>query len=235
MASTTVVPGSELFFTDSTSGIPYPLPGSTLVGSEPVFSDGSDTTYADLGEVHGHPLGTDIFASQRMYAQLQAVDLTTTGLSATFRADQATIDVGFDAPIRLDIAIMDKSGPGSTEADFALTLNWQIFPEITKDSGFTTYTADLTTPASNPYSSTLADIVALIAAGNAWVFLATFGTAFSGFDGSVESRVSEFSISDALGFVPPLRLTNRDDVFSSAPSLTRSRSQQGTNSPTAYL
>lgn len=235
MASTSIVPGSELFFQDTASSMPYALPTDTLVGSEPVFTDGSDATYADLAEVHGHPLGTDTFIGQRMYANIQAATITAAGLSVSFRTDQVTTDVGLSTPVKLDISIMDKDGPGFTEDDFALSMNWAIFPEITANSDFTTYTADLTVPASNPHSKTVADVLALIASGDAWVFLATFGTSNSGFNGKVESHVSEFSIFDVPTEtlplpIPPLRLTNRDDV-----RLIGQRSQQGGDRLTGYL
>jgi hypothetical protein len=216
VTTTSLVPGSELFFSDTAASMPYALPTDTLVGSGPVFSDASDATYGVLALVHGHPLGTDTFIGQRMYARIQAAALTTTGLSVSFRTDQATTDVGITAPARLDIGIMDKDGAGFTEADFALSLSWQIFPEITVSSGFTTYTADLTTPVSNPYGRTVDDVVALIAAGDAWLFLGTFGNAISGFDGKVESHVSEVSIFDTEQ--PPLRTYPRGDDKAAVPS-----------------
>jgi hypothetical protein len=206
--STSIVPGTELFFTDSASGLAYALPTDTLVGSEPVFTDDSDATYADLALVHGTPLGTDVFAGQRMYGRLEAVTLPARGLSVSFRTDQVTTDVGLGPPFFLNVAIFDK-GAGSTEDDFGASMIWVVLPEIAQNSDFTTYIADLTIPLSNPRGRTLADLLDLIAAGDAWVSLGNTGTAASGlFSGKIESRVSEFSI---FAQSPAVRLQPRDD------------------------
>ena len=47
--------------------------------------------------------------------------------------------------------------------------------------------------------------------------------------------VSNDTTAPVVTFAPPLRLTNRDDVFSSVPSLVRNRSRQGSNRLTGYL
>jgi hypothetical protein len=115
----------------------------------------------------------------------------------------------------IGIGIFDK-GAGFTDADFGATMVWFVEGTITRDSGFTDYSVDLTTPLSNPYGRSLDDLLALIAAGDAWVQLSTFGNVFSGADSLLVSRVSEFNISDTEELV--LRTYPRGDDKAAVPS-----------------
>lgn len=216
MTTTTIVPGTEFFIDDvAPLGMPYSLPTDTITGAEPVLADGLDSTYITLGFVHGHPLGTDVSITHHMYGRLDAVTLTGTGLAAHFRTDQATTDVGATDPFGIGIGIFDK-GAGFTDADFGATMIWFVEGTITRDSGFTDYSVDLTTPLSNPYGRSLDDLLALIAAGDAWVQLFNGGNVFSGFDSLLVSRVSEFYISDTEQ--PPLRQYPRGDDKAAVPA-----------------
>jgi hypothetical protein len=165
--------------------------------------------------------------------------VTVTDITVNVRAASEALGAGGLGA--LHVAIRNATdgfdaGVGPTFADTA----GQAYGLIVSTSGVITDFAHSLDPAdlAVPFPTrTLAGIASDLAAGCSIYVHSTSNVGMVGGE-TVKHRVYELSVDvtySSAAFAPPLRLTNRDDVFSSAPSLTRSRSQQGTNSPTAYL
>lgn len=194
MTAITIVPGSELVFDGGGTSSPYNLPSPAIVGSDPVVSDGSDASYWDLGMVTYSGAGGN--RARNLYAQIPATTLTADDLKIRIRCDQTLLGSAYTDP-QIGFGIYDLDGADTDQGNFGNNFHWE--PDrihVTVNSDFTDYTIDLSTGAGGFFS--MDQLLEFIASGDAWLSVYTFGVRSAGlFTGSVESRVSELSITSA--------------------------------------
>jgi hypothetical protein len=224
----------------TTSCVPqvvFAIGGTGAVGSlvpDPAFnwSDNSDASYMESSAQLGRP---DYIGRAALLTPDLPGGAVVTGVNAVVRAQAMS---GTSTPARLTALARQQSDTSyiSSFGDDVLTDGWTV-PTVGAIVDMSLPLTDSLLGSENSAfdADTRDKLVAMLVDG-AYIDLGAL--AISPGSAEVTIRVYEFRIDidyTAPGGAPPLRLTNRDDVFSSAPSLTRSRSQQGTNSPTAYL
>ena len=224
--------------TVSTSG----SSAGAVMGTGALWDDGFDGSYVESDTTQGSGALFVGFAPLDILSLPE--DATVNSVTVNLRAMSFN---DTDTPARVSVAVYQGTSPpfGVT---FALAVNsyvptggWQIETGGDPAMDFT-HTFD-----STDFTAWDTDLVGLVTALQGGAGMYAYSLANPGHTGlTVKHRFMELSLTvdytpgtttggGTTTVEPPLRLTNRDDMFSSAPSLTRSRSRQGSNRLTGYL
>lgn len=221
------------------------LPDRGLVGSGAIWADGSDSTYFATSATRAGSLSPALYdANATMDALVMPAGSTVTDVHLNLRAANlatstcpATATIAFQNPTTGTGFAVPGVGPTyPSPTHGGALLNGVLVTATTPTDHFTLI--DATDAAV--VGLTMDDLVAALVAGaNVNVYVGANEATANG--QTTRLRVYELNLEvtytePAVTVAPPLRLTNRSDVFASAPSLTRSGvSRQGGNRITGYL
>ena len=216
-----------------------------IVGSTPL-ADSSDSTYVQITADWD---GSAFTGFQRVHADFPTATLTSPVVVHMRASVSLTAGAETWGSLLANVALYDRTdfspfllvgkdravpSPSTTSPD------WLLDP-----GGPTDYAINLSDivygGSTDHYAvngTTEAAVLAMFAAGTASVQLQV--DAPNGFPGIYQLTIYELWIDDVVPssgplVAPPLRLTNRDDMFSSAPRLVNPSSRQSTNRLTAPL